>query len=57
MPTTVVKSRTGHPSCPWCARSYWHWLKDRMTNMARRVGGAQSFAEAAATSIKPDPEE
>lgn len=45
---------TCHPDCPWCARQFWLWLKHHMANMSRRVGGATSFAEAAATSIRPE---
>lgn len=57
-----------HPDCPWCARSAWRWVKERLQRMARRAPGVSlsypgmsvwmgepaSFAEAASTSIKPE---
>jgi hypothetical protein len=42
-----------HPECPFCARAFWAWVKSRMVAMSRvRRGDNQSFAEAAASSVK-----
>lgn len=46
-----------HPDCPWCARSFFRWLKARMAQMAVQKDGSLSFAEAAATSNIPPKEE
>jgi hypothetical protein len=41
-------------NCPFCARDYWRWLKARMRQMSTpRKGETISFADAAATSIRP----
>jgi len=43
-----------HAECPFCARAFWAWFKARIASMSRtRPGDGQSFAQAAATSIKP----
>ncbi len=40
--------------CPFCTRDYWRWLKSRMAQMSKpRMGETISFADAAATSVKP----
>lgn len=39
------------PECPWCAKRYWAWLKDRMFNADRpRRGESESFGMAAVNS-------
>lgn len=42
--------------CGWCARNWWRWLKSREAQMSLlRPGQTTSFAQAAATSIRPNP--
>jgi len=43
-----------HPDCPFCAKAYFAWFKQRMKQMDFAKPGQPSFSSAAATSIKPD---
>ena len=48
-----------HPDCPWCARIWFRWYAARMNQMhvpRKNRGETTSFAEAAATSVKPPKE-
>jgi len=41
------------PQCPWYAKEFWRWMKSRMAQMDKpRNGESESFAQAAATSVK-----
>jgi hypothetical protein len=41
-------------TCPVCAREFFAWYKSRMKQMEMTVkGNKTSFAEAAATSVRP----
>lgn len=43
-----------HAECPWCAKSFWDYVKQRNAQM-RQVsdGETVSFDEAASTSVRP----
>lgn len=43
-------------TCSWCARHFFAWLRDRMFSAQRDGGrsGGGSFADAAATSVRPN---
>lgn len=44
-----------HPECRFCAVEMFRWLAGRMTQMAKaKRGDTTSFAECAATSVKPE---
>ena len=40
--------------CGYCATAWFKWLKAREANMRRAPTGGVSFADAAASSIKPE---
>lgn len=45
-----------HPDCPFCAKAYFAWFKQRMRQMDLAKPGQSSFAAAAATSVKVEPD-
>ena len=56
----TIRATQQHPECPWCARLWFQWFKARVERMARtgatrrRAAVSTSFAEAAATSVRPE---
>ncbi len=44
-----------HAECPWCARDFWRWLKNRIANMSRVVDGVSFAVEAAKRSPSDAP--
>lgn len=46
-----------HEDCRFCQREFLQWYRARMAQMHRvKKGESTSFAESAATSIKPLPD-
>lgn len=51
----LTPTKCSHPDCNACARDFFKWVKTRMAQMDvdLKDGNSTTFAEAAATSVKP----